>query len=284
LKSLETQTLAPAEYEVLVVDNASTDDTARVVERITGTYGPRLRYEREPELGLSAARNRGWATALGAVVFYLDDDAVASPGWLREARDVLRDDPEGRIAAVGGPVEPIWEVPRPFWLTEEIEGAVGLFAGGDWRRPVERLVGGNVAYRREILATIGGFSTQLGRRGAQIINGEDDDVHIKMRRAGFQLHYLPGMLVQHHVPVERLTQSYLRRWAYGSGWSAAQMRRLAERPGRLRRWLWAVAPLIRLAPSPRELAAVMRVGGAAQRFTYAFERQRRLGELRGYLR
>src|SRR5688572_20182007 len=104
VRSLLVQTLPSTDYEVLVVDNCSTDDTAAVVDRLR-QGAPNLRYEHEPTLGLNPARNRGWQAARAPHVAYLDDDAIADPGWLAailEVFETVRPTP----AAVGGKIEP----------------------------------------------------------------------------------------------------------------------------------------------------------------------------------
>src|SRR3990170_3383610 len=87
LRSLDNQTLDSALYEVIVVDNASKDNTKEVFREFSGKTN--WRYIYEPDIGLSRARNTGWRNAHGAYIAYLDDDAVACPEWLENIINVF---------------------------------------------------------------------------------------------------------------------------------------------------------------------------------------------------
>jgi glycosyltransferase involved in cell wall biosynthesis len=116
LKSLSVQTLPAEDFEVLVVDNASTDDTAALVESVRPIL-PSLRYVFEGSLGLSRARNTAIREARGDYIAFLDDDAVAVSEWLEAiltAFDTVKPTP----VCVGGRIEPIWEGARPSWLAD----------------------------------------------------------------------------------------------------------------------------------------------------------------------
>src|SRR5688572_25869200 len=104
-------------YEVVVVDNCSTDATPQVVQRATASGAP-VRYVFESALGLCHARNAGWRAARGAIVAYLDDDALAQPGWLAAIHTAFAAHPEAGVA--GGRVDPIWEAERPAWLSDDV--------------------------------------------------------------------------------------------------------------------------------------------------------------------
>src|SRR5262249_34776814 len=103
-----------SEVEIIVVDNASSDDTSAVVKNF-----PSVRYLREERLGLCHARNRGWQEASAPFVAFLDDDAVAAPGWLSALRGAFADG-NAAVGCVGGPVVPDWEVPAPAWLSRDV--------------------------------------------------------------------------------------------------------------------------------------------------------------------
>lgn len=208
-------------FEVLVVDNDSSDPTRRVVDDLIAAApptGPRLRYAFEPRVGLSHARNRALAEARAPVVAYLDDDAVADPGWVAVIARRFAED--GALAALSGPVLPIWEAEPPAWLPDRLHGALGLRAAVD----DGRLFGGNAAYRAATLRALGGFAPELGRRGEALLQGEDDDVAARLAAAGAPVAFEAAMLIRHHVPAARLRRAYLLRWALGSGRSQARIR------------------------------------------------------------
>lgn len=239
LASLGRQTLAADRYEVLVVDNGSSDDTPEVVRRAAGC-GANLRGLSEPRTGLSRARNTGVAAAAGAVVAFVDDDALVSEEWLARIAASFAASTTG---AVTGRVEPLWEAPRPPWLSDALLpylsivdwGAVaGALAPGRW------LCGTNMAFRREDLLAVGGFAEDLGRRGEKLLSMEEVDVQSRLSARGVVLRYEPAMVVSHRVGAERLTPPWLERRAFWQGVSNAIFERHAG-VLRLRPWLHLAA-------------------------------------------
>ena len=220
-------------WEVLVVDNNSTDDTAAVVQgRQTGFPVP-LRYAFEPAQGRSNALNCGVRATSAPVIAFIDDDVVVSERWLDEAVAPLLD-PDSGIDYTGGPVLPIWEAPRPRWLSPtqpDLWGAIAILDYGadsfefEERRRVP--LGANMAIRRTLVDRIGGFSPRLGRSsGSQILGQEVPEFLARARAVNSRGRYIPGMMVRHHVPARRLTKTYFRRWWYGKGRSRAALERL----------------------------------------------------------
>ena len=112
IQSLADQTLPEEQFEIIVVDNGSTDNTKTMVEGFK--HLENLRYIYEPIMGLSQARNTGWQNAQGDYVAYLDDDAIACPEWLERIVQAF-DTVEPRPGSVGGKVIPVWEAERPAW-------------------------------------------------------------------------------------------------------------------------------------------------------------------------
>lgn len=115
-------------YEILVVDNASTDATRQIVESRQGF--PQLRYLYEPVLGLSVARNRGAVEAQAPVLAYLDDDAVASVGWLEELIGAFQDQ---QVAIAGGKVTLLWppQTQPPHWISPALQETLGAYDLGE---------------------------------------------------------------------------------------------------------------------------------------------------------
>jgi glycosyltransferase involved in cell wall biosynthesis len=255
-------------FELLVVDNASVDRTASVCAEYTSCR--RLRYLHEPRLGLCRARNTGWQAAAGRYVAYLDDDAVAAPGWLRAIADGFRRSPEPGV--VGGPVRPIWEAPRPHWLDDEL--AVGLTII-DWS-PVaklipdlhlEWLVGANLAVPVRLLRDIGGFHPSLDRVGQRMLSSGDVFLQQQIQSRGRDCFYHPDMAVAHLVPASRLTQRWFVNRYYWQGISDAVMQLLVERPTGARRAVLALGRALRLLGSPRLQRALCYRGEDPVRFT-----------------
>jgi glycosyltransferase involved in cell wall biosynthesis len=166
VQSLLDQDIPMSELEIVVVDNASTDDTASVLSELVA-HRANSRYVLEPELGLSRARNRGIAETSGDVVAFLDDDAVAVPGWARRHLDCFDADPE--VVGTGGRIELGWPQERPVWLPDGWEGMyAGLDLGDEPCELTEPLIpfGANMAFRRRAEAGVTHYvlPDRLGRR------------------------------------------------------------------------------------------------------------------------
>ncbi len=212
------------DWELMIVDNASTDDTPEVASALAAEHPGRLRLVQESEIGLSAARNAGVAAARGGVVAFLDDDATVGGSWLVELVAALR---SGAMAA-GGPVRPELLGERPRWL-----GDVFLPYLSAWDRGSEPHVltfpeyprGANVAFRREAFARYGGFATWLGRRGAALLSGEELEMCLRLERGGERVVYVPSAAVDHEVPVDRLTPEWMARRFAAQGLSEAMVYR-----------------------------------------------------------
>jgi glycosyltransferase involved in cell wall biosynthesis len=223
VQSLVDQTLPKDKYEIIVVDNGSTDNTKAVVK---GFRCDNLRCVYEPVLGLSQARNTGWENAGGEYVAYMDDDAVACPEWLeRIVEDFENIKP--RPGSVGGRITLIWEAQRPGWLPNELELPLGHIEWGDAARFLtseeEFLGGGNVAYPREVLETCGGFSTMLGRKGNNLLSNDELLVKKYLQKNSLGSYYDPQVWVQHHAPPGRLSKHWFYRRYFWQGISAEIM-------------------------------------------------------------
>jgi glycosyltransferase involved in cell wall biosynthesis len=217
IESLQHQTLDPARYEILIVDNGSTDGTEKLCTNYQESVN--FRYIKEPMLGLSHARNRGLLEATGDFIGYIDDDAAAAPQWLEKALEVFALDPVPDW--VGGSVTLVWEAPPPPWLTDYYYGALGWVNWGEDARYLdpesEWLVGCNSLFRRATLENYGGFDVRLGRKKNLLLSGEEVQLHHKLRAAGGTFYYHPAVHVHHSVPRERVTPEYFYRRYYWGG-------------------------------------------------------------------
>ena len=158
LSSLLAQSLEQ-DYEILVMDNASTDDIPAVVEEVNRSSSRTVRYIRESLLGLHYARHAGARAARAPILAFTDDDAVCSPDWLRQLLAAF-DNP--RVGCVGGKILPRWEVNPPRWILR-YPGALGLLDRGDAFRELawpEDIYGGNFSVRREVLFSLGGSNPE----------------------------------------------------------------------------------------------------------------------------
>ena len=239
MQSLVNQTYPKKYYEIIVVDNGSTDNTREVVEQFS--QSTRVRYIHEPIKGLSQARNTGWQAASGKYVAYLDDDAIACPRWLEkimETFETIKPAP----ASVGGIAVPIWESERPAWLEDRMLGAYAIVDWGDRARffkpsTPEHHVGCNVAYTRQVLQECGGFNVNLGRKGRNLLSNDENVIRDYIDSHGLGIYYDPAILVEHLVPRERLTRRFMLRRHFWQGISDVVLwyEQTASKPRRL--WL-----------------------------------------------
>lgn len=207
------------DYEIVLVDNNSTDGTAEQCRRFRRDYpAVAFRCFRETAQGLSFARNRGIAEARGEILVFLDDDAFMEKDYLRRLDRYLRQYPAA--AAFGGRILPEFEgggAPRWMgrwsrsWVSALDRGSrVSLFRGRSYP------IGANMGCRRSALPA-GGFDTALGRNGESLTGGEEKDLFLRMKAGGGDIYYFPGLTVRHIIPERRTTRDYIRRLALGIG-------------------------------------------------------------------
>ncbi len=216
--SLFEQSLDHSQYDILVVDNGSTDTTKQICDRYLDL--PNFHYIHEPVPGLSQARNTGWKNSRGKYVGYIDDDATADFHWFEKALEAFRShSPEPEW--VGGPVKLQWEVPAPPWLSEEYYPALGWVDWGDNPRFLEGagewLVGCNSLYRKDILEKLNGFDTRLGRKKKLLLSGEEVQFQHRLKAVNGRLYYHPGISISHFVPKERTEPAFFYRRYYWGG-------------------------------------------------------------------
>jgi glucosyl-dolichyl phosphate glucuronosyltransferase len=178
--------------------------------------------------GLAGARNTGVAVATGAVVAFIDDDAVADTDWLKYLGAAYeRDD----VLGVGGAIEPAWQQGRPSWFPAEFDWVVGCTYRGmpEFAGPVRNLIGANMSFRRDVFDVVGGFNEGVGRVGAVPLGCEETELCIRAasRWPGRTFFYEPQARVHHKVPGDRGHWSYFRSRCYGEGLSKAVVSRLA---------------------------------------------------------
>ena len=223
LASLERQTLAP--HEVIVVVDHNNDLRTRI-EPVLGriTAFPARAIDSVYESGLSGARNTGVEHAVGDIVAFIDDDAIASDAWLQELVEGFRD---SDVWAVGGSVAPRWLAERPGWLADEFYWVIGCTYKGMplEQAKVRNLHGCNAAFRKEAFEEIGLFSTSLGRRGNFLAGAEETELCLRItaKRPDKSILFSPRAVVFHAVPKERTRWPYFLARCFSEGRSKAWM-------------------------------------------------------------
>jgi glycosyltransferase involved in cell wall biosynthesis len=221
------------EFEVVVVDNGSSDRTREVVEQ--RLPNPRLQYVWEPVIGLSVARNTGARVARGAILAYLDDDAVASPQWLQIIYTAYQNNE--KLAIAGGKVTLLWSegITPPPWLSPGLAVNLGTYDLGEnttyITNPGLTPRGLNYSIRSSFLEQIGGFDTNLGRVGKNLLSNEELHMTELALKAGWQVAYLPTALVAHNVSPERLQRSWFLSRSWWQGISECYREQLAGKAG-----------------------------------------------------
>jgi glycosyltransferase involved in cell wall biosynthesis len=259
LDSLATMQLPlPSSWEVLVVDNGSTDDTASVIQRFADVLP--LRAEIEPRVGLSHARNAAARVAGGEYLLWLDDDVLVSAEWIRAYLDAFEQWPDASF--FGGPITPQFDGTPPRWLLDALPNIGNAYAAldlGDAPIPLTRDTlpfGANFAVRA-LEQRRHAFDPELGRRGNALSAGEEWQVLQELLEEGATGRWVPGAGVRHVIPVERQTVRYLRQYYRSNGASLARVRSTKGEPmlfGRPR-WAWREAVSQELAYRVRRLYA-----------------------------
>jgi glycosyltransferase involved in cell wall biosynthesis len=231
LSSILNQDATGFPYEIIVVDNNSTDTTREVVESFLERGVPELRYALEERQGVSYGRNTGIALARAPIIAFFDDDIVVPRDWVATIKAIMDDHPEADF--IGGKVLPQWSAPPPSWLTRANWSPLALVDYGPQPLYVGAenqlcLVGANLAVRRSLFDAIGLFAPDLQRVKDSIGSMEDHELLIRSWRAGKRGLYAPNLVVRTAVPEIRMTRQYHRRWHWGHGAFCAVIRTLED--------------------------------------------------------
>jgi glucosyl-dolichyl phosphate glucuronosyltransferase len=212
------------EWEVLLVDNNSSDQTREVAEEFCARYPGRFRYLFEPQQGKSHALNAGIRKASGDILAFVDDDVTVEPTWLRNLTTPLYD---GEWVGSGGRIYLEQTLSLPRWLALDgpysLGGVLVLFDRGD--KPGEldwAPYGTNMAFRRAMFEKYGDFRTDLGPNPGSEIRGEDTEFGRRLMFSGERLRYEPLAIVYHSVPENRLRKKYFLAWYFDFGRALAR--------------------------------------------------------------
>lgn len=201
-------------YEVLVIDNNSSDDTPEVVAKFS-TVHPVPRHILETQQGLPHARNRAIIEARGKIIVFADDDILIEADWLAQLTAPFAADVSHKIGAVGGEVVPVFPHGLPPWVAEW-HAPLAFRADAGPLSARQSPMGANLAFRREIFAQLGNFATALGRAGKNLFAGEETELLRRVRAAGLEVWFSPGAAVKHQMPASRTTFRYAARHAFDS--------------------------------------------------------------------
>lgn len=211
-------------YDVLVVDNKSTDHTRAIVEQAQQKYPGRIHYYFEARPGKSYALATGLAHCRGEIYQIADDDLIFTPDHVQVTLDLLRQHPDWK--AIGGQVIPRWNRTPPLWLSEDHYGTLALTQYGSQivetsqARPWCLLA---AAYCTETVREVGGYVGDLAVSGKNVGGVEDVELFYRIYAKGYRCGYVPDIRVEHKVEAYRCEKAYHRRWHRGHGRNLARI-------------------------------------------------------------
>ncbi len=216
--SLKNQTLPADEYEVIIINNNSADETEQLSrEFMNNSKGIKVRYFIETSQGLSYARNRGIKEAGYELVTFIDDDALPAQDFLEKTVLFFNKHPEA--GAAGGKILLQFMDRKPGWYNRFLSPLLGYFNYGNRTRPFKHnyFRGSNMTFRKSLFDTYKPFDTRLGRFGDILTGGEEKELFYRLKNNGIQLWYNAEAIVYHLVPSERTSVDFIRKQAQGTG-------------------------------------------------------------------
>jgi len=225
LKSISQQTFPLTEFEVIIVDNGSTDNTKQVVENCMNN-SDNIRYFYDATPGLHVGRHRGLKEAKAELLVYADDDIEAFPEWLEAIWESFQDN---EVVLVGGKNLPKWEAEPPYWIYEmwmdisDLGHSLGYFSildFGDKTMEIDPgyVWGCNFSIRKKILLEAKGFHPDGFPQNMIKYRGDGEtSVSNYIRKMKYKTIYNPKASVYHFVPKNRMTIDYICKRAFNQG-------------------------------------------------------------------
>lgn len=232
LERLREQVISTSiNWEILVVDNNSTDDTAAIIQAYQSEL-PQLRYCFEPKQGAAFARKLAFQEARGTLIGFLDDDNLPAQNWVAAAYDFAQEHP--LAGAYGSQIHGLFEVEPsesfqrllPFLAITE-RGSIPLRY-----EPRQRVLppSAGLVVRKQAWFDVPSQLTLTGRTSSNMLTGEDLEMLAYIQRAGWEIWYNPAMEVEHKIPAWRLQKEYLIPFFRGVGLSRYVTRMVGVQP------------------------------------------------------
>ena len=223
LESLVDQTVDSKLFEVLIIDNHSTDDTKKIATDFCEKY-VNFKYIFEEKQGLSHARNRAIAEAEGEYLAYIDDDAIADKDWIKKIESVIQNNKD--ITAFGGPIYPWYNKEKPKWFKDEF--ATHSYGKQHFQLNEQNcpfgLSGSNMIFKKELLNKYNGFPAEYGMTGDKIAFGEESCLFNKMLKNNENIQYFPEIFVSHLVSEKSYSLKEAFKRSVQNGKAIAQIR------------------------------------------------------------
>lgn len=221
LESILNQTCLSSDYEIVLINNNCTDQTESICLDFQKKHPEiEFNYVIEYQQGLSYARNRGYKESKYDLIAYLDDDAFISKNYVENTILFFNNNP--KTIALGGKIHLDYEVDIPTWSNKYVNSILGYFDKGnqvfqftskDYPR------GSNMIFKKQILETVNGFNVTLGRTGKNMNGGEEKDIFKRIYLLKHKVMYSPDIIVYHTVPAHRIEMSFIKKQAFGIGYS-----------------------------------------------------------------
>jgi glucosyl-dolichyl phosphate glucuronosyltransferase len=219
MQSVINQQYPTDRFEIIVVDNGSSDNTRDIVADFIVEY-PGIKYFCEQDMGLHNARHSGAKTAKGDILLYVDDDIIADSNLFSE---IIKPYSDPDVGCVGGKILPKWEVEPPDWIKRFPKWYLSILDDEDGPKEVEWIYGCNFSIRKNLLFEAGGFNPDaFGDKKMWWYRG-DGEIGLlrKIHAAGKKVIYNPNAVVWHCIPQKRLTVAYFKERAFKSGLEAS---------------------------------------------------------------
>jgi glycosyltransferase involved in cell wall biosynthesis len=204
IDSLREQSVKP--FEVIVVLDAEPE----LIDFYKSKLSDDVRIIVSDGFGLSNARNTGVKNAMGDIIAFIDDDAVADKWWLE---NLLKNYNDPEVVGVGGLIKPLWKSNRPKWFPEELDWVIGCSYKGlpEFKTFVRNPLGCNMSFRREVFERIGCFRSDIGRFGKRLLSGEETEFSVRILKMlpYAKIVYDPSAVVYHKISENRLCLRYL---------------------------------------------------------------------------
>jgi glycosyltransferase involved in cell wall biosynthesis len=221
--SVLNQTIDSRRYEIVIVNNNCTDNTAEICEKFMIEHPEiTVNYCIETNQGLSFGRNRGIIESKSSIVTFLDDDAVIAPDFFETTLTFFNNHPE--VNAIGGKILLKYMDKKPSWYNPYLASLLGYFNPGDKEKIFTKgfFRGSNMSFRKEIFNKYEAFNTSLGRVGKNLAGSEEKELFYRFKSKGEMMWYVPSTVVYHLVPIERTYPDFVKRQAIGTGSSQRQ--------------------------------------------------------------
>lgn len=221
-ESILNQTANPSDFEIVVVNNNSTDNTERWCSDFISNHPElNIKYVVETNQGLSFARNRAIEESTFPYITFLDDDAFIEKNYLQGLIDAF--EAEKDVAALGGPIFLHYETIIPKWENKYLNSLMGYYVPKETEfiysgKDIDYPRGSNMSFRTSVFQEVGMFNTKLGRIGGNLLGGEEKDIFSRIYGTNkYKVVYKPSLIVYHSVPAERTTFEFIKKQAHQTG-------------------------------------------------------------------